>query len=134
MLIPIPDQTATIVAKALYEHVFTTYALPAILLLDHDTNFLSRVVTELCTLFKVNKKFTLAYRPQFNSLIETKNSIVYKCLRIYCKNNMSGTHSYQEFSSPTMQQMWPQLDNFHNTSLCSAKSALLSSIITSSHT
>ena len=28
----------------------------------------------------------MAYRPQSNSSIETKNSIVYKCLRIYCKN------------------------------------------------
>ena len=66
MLIPIPDHTATTIAKALYEHVFTTYAPPATLLSDRGKNLLSKVVAELClcTLFKVNKKFTLAYRPQ----------------------------------------------------------------------
>ena len=85
LLIPIADQAATTVANVLYEHVFTTYAPPATFLSDRDTNFLPIIVTELCAVFKGIKKFTLAYRPQSNSSIETKNSIVYKGLRIYFK-------------------------------------------------
>ena len=98
VLIPIPNQTATTIPKALYEHVFTTYAPPATLLSYCGKNIVSKVIAELCALFKVNKKFTLAYRPQSNSSIETKNSIVYKCLESTAKTKMSGTHSYQKFS------------------------------------
>ena len=104
------------------------------MLSDRDKNFLSKIVADLCALFKVNKKLTLAYRPPSNPSIETKNRIGYKCLRIYCKSKdewdtlLPGIQlAHNATSVATSRQFSPYFIVF-------AKCALLSLIIISSQT
>ena len=84
--IPLKDQTAVEVAKALYDNVFTVFGCPVSLLTDRAQDFVGNLITELCKLFQVKRLRTSAYRPQTNSACEKFNSTILKCLRCYCED------------------------------------------------
>ena len=82
--IPLVNQEASVVAKALYENVFTRYGSPRTLLSDRGQNFMSALVSELCKLFNVHKTFTSSYHAQTNSKAERINSYLWQSIRAYC--------------------------------------------------
>ena len=51
----IKDQTAKTVTKNLYECFITVFGIPTKLLSDHDANFTSTLVDELCAMFGIQK-------------------------------------------------------------------------------
>ena len=67
---PTADQTAEMIAKLLVEHIVCRHAVPAKLLSDRGTNFLSELLREVYThvdhLFGIKKLNTTAYIPPSN--------------------------------------------------------------------
>ena len=57
-LLPLPDQKAATVAKALVNEVFSKVGLPRFLHSETATNFLSELFRETCKLFKVDRTLT----------------------------------------------------------------------------
>src|SRR6218665_1389775 len=68
--IPIANQEATTVAKALVETVIARYGAPLQILTDQGTNFEGNLFQELCRLLGIDKVRTSSYPPSGNGLIE----------------------------------------------------------------
>ena len=58
-----PDQKAETIARLLVEHVVARHGVPEQLLSDRGTNFLSKVIQEVCTLLGVEKVNMSGYHP-----------------------------------------------------------------------
>ena len=68
--VPLANQEATSVARALVETVIVRYGAPLQILTDQGTNFESHLFKELCRLLGIDKVRTSAYHPSGNGLIE----------------------------------------------------------------
>ena len=77
-----PSQTASVVAKTLWDKFFMYYGIPEKILSDQGRNFESSLIAELCKLTGVKKLRTTPYRPQTNGQCEKFNSTLI---------NMTGT-------------------------------------------
>jgi hypothetical protein len=84
--IPLKDQTAPSIARALYNEIFTRFGPPKTLLSDRGANFLSRIVSELSQAFGVKRIHTASYHPQTNGACERYNRSIWQALRLHCKN------------------------------------------------
>ena len=71
--IPLADQKATTIAKAVVDNWICRHGVPYQILTDQGTNFLSKVFTELCTLLKIYKTRTVAFKPSRNGACERFN-------------------------------------------------------------
>lgn len=71
--IPIPDMTATTIARAFVEKFICRYGVPLEILTDQGRQFQSILFTEMCELLEINKTRTSPWRPQTNGMIERFN-------------------------------------------------------------
>ena len=69
-----PSQTASVVAKTLWDKCFMYYGIPEKMMSDQCRNFESSLIAELCKLTGVKKLRTTPYRPQTNGQCEKFNS------------------------------------------------------------
>ena len=84
---PTKDQTATTVAKVLWEQYFKHYGLPQRLHSDQGPEFESRVIKQLTAMLGVQKSHTTPYHPQGNPQPERFNRTLL---------NMLGTLNVEE--------------------------------------
>lgn len=68
--IPIPNQTAEVIAHEFVTKIITRYGVPKRLLTDQGRNFVSTLFKSTCTLIGVKKIQTTPYHPQCNGMIE----------------------------------------------------------------
>jgi transposase InsO family protein/predicted aspartyl protease len=68
--VPMANQEATTVARALMENVIVRYGAPIQILTDQGTNFDGNLFRELCRLMGIDKARTSSYHPSCNGLIE----------------------------------------------------------------
>lgn len=71
-IIPIHNQEASTVARALVEGVICKFGTPCEIVTDQGTNFMSKMLKEVCKLLHIKKINTSAYHPQAN-LVERSN-------------------------------------------------------------
>ena len=69
-----PSQTASVVAKTLWNKFFMHYGVPEKILSDQERNFESSLINELCWFIGVKKLRTTPYRSQTNGQCEKFNS------------------------------------------------------------
>lgn len=69
-VVPMPNQEAVTVAKALAEAVVVLYGTPLQIPSDQGRNFEGQVFTEMCRVLEVDKVRTSTYHPQCNWMIE----------------------------------------------------------------
>ena len=50
---PVPSVDATVIARLLIDEIISRHRAPRVLLSDRGTNVLSRVVSEVCKIFKI---------------------------------------------------------------------------------
>ena len=74
------DTTAQTVAHVLYHHYFYIFGTPLHLMMDNDLAFTSKVVQELCDLFRVKKVHTSTYHPESNRAIKQQHQTVIKMI------------------------------------------------------
>jgi hypothetical protein len=68
--IPIQNQTAEEVTNAFVRNVILNYGIPAEVVTDQGSNFMSDVFKRICKLFKIEKICTTAYHPESNGALE----------------------------------------------------------------
>lgn len=81
--IPLENQTASEVAKALTENVLLIYSAPTIIRSDQGTNFLSEVFKETCKFWKSKKIQTTAFNPMANGSLERSHAVIKDYLRTF---------------------------------------------------
>ena len=69
-----PSVEATVIARLLIDEIISRNGAPRVLLSDRGTNFLSKVVAEVCKIFPIQKGNTSSYHPPTDGLIERFNS------------------------------------------------------------
>ena len=67
---PLNDQTAHSIKNALWEHWFSKFGLPSIILSDQGRNVDGEVIRKLCDNLKIEKRHTSPYHPQANAASE----------------------------------------------------------------
>ena len=75
-----PNQTAPVVAKTLWEQFLTHYGWPSKILTDQGKSFEDNLFRELYALAQVQKLRTMPYRPQSNGSCETFNQTLIRML------------------------------------------------------
>ena len=93
-IIPIKDSKAATIAKHLYEDIIVRFGAPDVLLSDRGSNFLSRVVQEVCKIFEITRVHTSAYHPQTNAACERTNSTLAQALRTLCEKKEKEWHKF----------------------------------------
>ena len=79
--VPLSDQTADKIVRALRDQVFTLVGPPQRLHSDQGRNFESQVLSELCKAFGVTKSRTTPYHPMGDGLVERMNRSILNMLR-----------------------------------------------------
>lgn len=76
----VPTIDAPTIADLLVNEILPRHGAPRTLLSDRGSNFLSRLVKEVCFLKDTKKTFTTSYHPQFDSLVERFNGTLAQSL------------------------------------------------------
>ena len=84
---PVPSVEATVIARLLVNEIISRHMAPRVLLSDRGTNFLSKVVAEVCKIFQIQKVNTSSYHPQTDGLVERFNSTLCQSLSMYVSKN-----------------------------------------------
>lgn len=90
---PLPDQRASTIAKALFEDILCRYTFPKEIVSDQGSNFMSRVIQDMCNLLKIKKCRTSAYHPQSN-VVERSHSWLGNYLRSIVDQNPTDWDEY----------------------------------------
>ena len=80
---PVPSVEANVIARLLVDEIIARHGAPRVLLSDRGTNFLSKLVAEVCKIFQIQKVNTSSYHPQTDGLVERFNSTLCQSLSMY---------------------------------------------------
>ena len=69
----VPDAGANTLAKFIFKEIICRHGTPKIIFSDQGWNFISETVRILCEKFLIVHKFSSAYHPQTNGMIERLN-------------------------------------------------------------
>lgn len=84
---PVPSVEATLIARLLVDEIISRHGAPRVLLSDRGTNFLSKIVADVCKIFQIHKVNTSSYYPQTDGLVERFNSTLCQSLSMYVTKN-----------------------------------------------
>ena len=84
---PVPSVEAFVIARLLVDEIIARLGAPRVLLSDRGTNFLSRLVAEVCKIFQIQKVHTSSYHQQTDGLVERFNSTLCQSLSMYVARN-----------------------------------------------
>ena len=76
MVYVMPNQTAKMGTKFLYQGYILIFGAPARILSDCGTNFMSNSIAKLCILLSVKILQTMLYHPQTNGLVERSHQTI----------------------------------------------------------
>jgi hypothetical protein len=97
MTIPMKDQKAHTIAEHLVKKVYTKFGPPARVLTDKGTNFLSKLISKICILFKIKQIKTTSYHPQTDGLVERFNRTLCDMLACYVNDEPESWDKYLDF-------------------------------------
>jgi transposase InsO family protein len=69
----IPHQSATVVARTLFERWIIRYSLPESIVSDQGKEFCNKVMYSMCDLWEIKKRRTSPFHPQANTGAESFN-------------------------------------------------------------
>ena len=84
---PMRSANAREVAEITFNEIITRFGCIESLHSDRGTNFLSKVVKNLCAMFKIKRTMTSSFNPMANSQVERANSWIAQNIRAYISNN-----------------------------------------------
>ena len=79
--IPLKDQTAGSIAKALFTEIICRYGCPQHFFSDRAANFRSAIMKELSDTFGIHRLFTSSANPKANATVERLHSTIWQSLR-----------------------------------------------------
>eukprot|EP00253_Pinus_taeda_P030245 PITA_30245 len=77
---PMKDFTGVTTAKFLFEYVLTQFGCPKILMSDHGTCFLNKMISTLAEEFQVSHQKSTPYHPHANRTLEAFNKVMENAL------------------------------------------------------
>ena len=83
ILVPLKETDACTVARVFFDYVICEHGCPNSLLSDRGTNFLSKVVLEVCRIMRTQKLNTSSYHPQCNAIQERYNAVILDTISHY---------------------------------------------------
>ncbi len=83
----VPDIKASTIARLLVDEIITRHGAPWQLLSDQGTNFLSKLVAEICELFQTRKVNTTPYHPACDGLMERFNCTLLAMLACFVSSH-----------------------------------------------
>lgn len=96
--IPVPNQEAETVAKALILEVFLIYGAPLSLLSDQGANFMSKLFAAMCKFWKIKQHRTTPYHPQTNGMLERSHFFLKNYLRCYTNKEPKNWDVWAKFA------------------------------------
>ena len=87
--VPLPSLHADVIARALFDHVFSIHSCPRIMLSDNATTLCGEVVSSLCRIFGIGRITTMPYSPQLNSFVERWHGYLGAALTAVTKKDKS---------------------------------------------
>lgn len=96
--VPLPNQEASTVARALVENYICIFGAPRCILTDRGSNFMSHVFKQVCKLLKISKLETSAYHPQTNGALEKSHNTLVEYLRSCCDKDFSNWDIYLPYA------------------------------------
>ncbi len=97
MTIPMKNQKAYTIAEHLVKKVYTKFGSPQRVLTDRGTNFLSKLISSICLLFKIEQIKTTSYHPQTDGLVERFNRTLCDMLACYVNEKPESWDQYLDF-------------------------------------
>jgi transposase InsO family protein len=97
MTIPMKNQKAHTIAENLVKKVYTKFGPPQRVLTDRGTNFLSKLISSICLLFKIQQIKTTSYHPQTDGLVERFNRTLCDMLACYVNEKPESWDQYLDF-------------------------------------
>jgi hypothetical protein len=91
--------TAPVIADLLFKQIICRHGAVKVLLSDRGTNFLSKLVQELCKLIGTEHHKTSSYHPQCNGLCEKFNGTLIQGISMYVDSNQL---TWDEFVEPVL--------------------------------
>ena len=88
-LIPVINHTAETITYELVTKVFSRIGIPQSLHSDQGRDFLSKLFSEVCRLFGIQKTQTSPWRPQSDGLVERLNRTMGSMLRQYVNDSQT---------------------------------------------
>jgi hypothetical protein len=83
ILIPLKVTDSATIARAFFDHIICNHGCPQTLLSDRGTNFLSKIVLEVCRIMRTHKLNTSSYHPQCNAIQERYNAVILDTISHY---------------------------------------------------
>ena len=96
--IPMMTQNVEEVALNFMRHIVLQYGIPSSLVTDQGTHFMGDTFKSLCTLLRVRKLNTSAYRPSSNGSLERAHKTMVKFLRCFCDPRGSDWNKWLPFA------------------------------------
>ena len=90
----VPSVEAKVVARLLVDEIISRHGAPRTLLSDRGTNFLSKLVAEVCKIFQIHKVNTSSFHPMTDGLVERFNSTLCQSLSIYVAKNQEDWYDF----------------------------------------
>ena len=84
---PMRSTCAREVSEIIFSEIITRFGCIDSLHSDRGANFLSKVVKNLCEMFKIKRTLTSSFSPQGNSQVERMNSYIAQNIRAYISDN-----------------------------------------------
>ena len=79
----VPDTTAPTIARLFVENIVCRHGAPRVLLSDQGTNFLSKLVSEICQIVGTKQIKTSSYHPETDGLVERFNKTLATMISMY---------------------------------------------------
>ena len=82
-LVPIAKTDSATAATAFFKEVICSHGCPRVLLSDRGTNFLSKLVLEVCKIMRTSKVNSSSHHPQCNAVQERFNAVILTTISHY---------------------------------------------------
>ena len=86
-------------ARAFIDYVICEHSCPCKLLSDRGTQFLAKLVQQVCRILEVKQIYSSGYRPQTNAQTETIHRFINSSLKIFVHNHQEDWDLYLPFVS-----------------------------------
>ena len=94
ILVPMKAIDASSIARVFFDYVICEHGCPNTLLSDRGTNFLSKVVLEVCRIMRTQKLNTSSYHPECNAIQERYNAVILDTISHYVNQFHSDWDTY----------------------------------------
>jgi transposase InsO family protein len=95
--VPIPDQSAPTIARAVVTKIFSRHGVPKMLLSDQGRNFTSDLVKEVCNLLGVTKLYTSPYNPKCNGQVDNFHKTLHSSLAYFLEGSGQDWEHYVDY-------------------------------------